>query len=83
MGGGCAEPSPMRQGLVAHTRLTRPLRRRSLAEARNGPRLGRLACHEAETAPVSRWLAKGITFDSGGLSLKSPTAMRFMRPERQ
>ena len=45
----------------------------------NGPRLVRLTHHGEPGGPVLSLVGKGITFDSGGLSLKSPAAMQNMR----
>ena len=45
----------------------------------NGPRLVRLTHRGQEGAPVIALVGKGVTFDSGGLSLKSPAAMANMR----
>jgi leucyl aminopeptidase len=47
--------------------------------SQNGPRLVRLEYSVAPEAPTIALVGKGITFDSGGLSLKSPTAMQSMR----
>jgi leucyl aminopeptidase len=44
-----------------------------------GPCLVHLTYRGASGAPVLALVGKGITFDSGGLSLKSPTAMQPMR----
>lgn len=45
----------------------------------NGPRLVQLSRPAAPGAPTVALVGKGITFDSGGLSLKSPAAMQSMR----
>ncbi|SNR91848.1 M17 family metallopeptidase [Blastococcus mobilis] len=45
----------------------------------NGPRLVRLRYSVPGGGPVLALVGKGITFDSGGLSLKSPAAMQSMR----
>ncbi len=45
----------------------------------NGPRLVRLTHRGSASGPVVSLVGKGITFDSGGLSLKSPAAMQNMR----
>lgn len=45
----------------------------------NGPQLVRLTSKGSSTSPVVSLVGKGITFDSGGLSLKSPAAMQNMR----
>ena len=42
----------------------------------NGPQLVRLTHRGRSPGPVLSLVGKGITFDSGGLSLKSPAAMR-------
>lgn len=49
------------------------------AGAVNGPRLVRLAYSADAGGPHVALVGKGITFDSGGLSLKSPAAMQSMR----
>lgn len=45
----------------------------------NGPRLVQLGYAGADGSPTLSLVGKGITFDSGGLSLKSPAAMQPMR----
>ncbi|SDP37857.1 leucyl aminopeptidase [Nakamurella panacisegetis] len=45
----------------------------------NGPRMVRLTHQGSAGRPVVSLVGKGITFDSGGLSLKSPAAMQSMR----
>ena len=45
----------------------------------NGPRLVRLDYVADPSAPRLALVGKGITFDTGGLSLKSPAAMQSMR----
>ncbi len=45
----------------------------------NGPRLVRLTYTGTAMGPVVSLVGKGITFDSGGLSLKSSSAMQNMR----
>lgn len=45
----------------------------------NGPQLVRLSHHGSGRGPVLSLVGKGVTFDSGGLSLKSPAAMQTMR----
>ena len=45
----------------------------------NGPRMIRLRYTAPGDGPVLALVGKGITFDSGGLSLKSPAAMQSMR----
>lgn len=49
------------------------------AGSADGPRLVRLERPAAPGAPTVSLVGKGITFDSGGLSLKSPAAMQAMR----
>ncbi|WP_369138054.1 M17 family metallopeptidase [Modestobacter versicolor] len=49
------------------------------AGSANGPRLVRLWYSAPGDGPVLGLVGKGITFDSGGLSLKSPAAMQSMR----
>jgi leucyl aminopeptidase len=49
------------------------------AGSANGPRLVRLRYSVPGGGPVLALVGKGITFDSGGLSLKSPAAMQSMR----
>lgn len=49
------------------------------AGSSNGPRLVRLRYHASGDRPVLSLVGKGITFDSGGLSLKTPAAMQSMR----
>ena len=49
------------------------------AGALNGPRLVRLGYSGDAGGPPIALVGKGITFDSGGLSLKSPAAMQPMR----
>ena len=44
-----------------------------------GPRMVRLAYRADPAAPTIALVGKGITFDSGGLSLKSPAAQQTMR----
>jgi leucyl aminopeptidase len=51
------------------------------AGSSNGPRLVQLDHQGAPGAPVLSLVGKGITFDSGGLSLKSPLAMQVMRSD--
>lgn len=45
----------------------------------HGPRLVQLAYQGAPSAPTVALVGKGVTFDSGGLSLKSPAAQQTMR----
>lgn len=49
------------------------------AGSTDGPRLVRLTRTARPGAPTIALVGKGITFDSGGLSLKSPAAMQPMR----
>ena len=44
-----------------------------------GPRMVRLSYRADPSAPTVALVGKGITFDSGGLSLKSPAAQQTMR----
>jgi leucyl aminopeptidase len=47
----------------------------------NGPRLVHLRHDGTGDGPLITMVGKGITFDSGGLSLKSPDAMQSMRSD--
>jgi leucyl aminopeptidase len=49
------------------------------AGSTEGPRLVRLRYSAPGDGPVLALVGKGITFDSGGLSLKTPAAMQSMR----
>ncbi|MCW2903037.1 MAG: Leucyl aminopeptidase [Streptosporangiaceae bacterium] len=49
------------------------------AGSADGPRLVRLGYSGTGDGPLLSLVGKGITFDSGGLSLKSPAAMQSMR----
>ena len=49
------------------------------AGANEPPRLIRLERHVAKRAPTIHLVGKGITFDSGGLSLKPPASMMTMK----
>ncbi len=49
--------------------------------SRNPPRLTRVAYRPAKATAHVALVGKGITFDSGGLSLKPPTAMEWMKTD--